>query len=69
MMVIGLEFVLSGVKEDPGRGGINLAIGITNFIGLLTRTVVRYDANNNIRDMSVVQGDGKHNIQGKEQGE
>ena len=47
MMVAGLEFILCGVNQDPGRGGINMAIGITNFVGSLTGTVVRHEANNN----------------------
>ena len=31
MMVVGLDFVLRGVKQEPGRGGINMAIGITTL--------------------------------------
>ena len=47
MMMVGLNFVLLGVKKELGSGGINLAIGITNFVGSLTGTVVRHEANNN----------------------
>ena len=33
MMVVGLEFVLHGFKQEPGRGGINSSIGITIVFG------------------------------------
>ena len=55
MMVIGLDFFLNEAKQDPGRGVINMATGITNSVGRLTRTVVRHDANNNIRDVSAIR--------------
>ena len=54
-MAVGLDFFLRGVNQDPGCGGINLSIGITNFVGRLTVTVVRHDANNNGRDASAVR--------------
>ena len=53
-MVVVLEFVLSGVNQEPGRGGIETVIGITNFVGHITGTVVRHDANNNGGDAYVV---------------
>ena len=46
MMLVGLEFVLHESKQELGRGGINLAIGITNFVGRLNITIFRNDANN-----------------------
>ena len=58
MVVLGLEFVLHGVKQDPGHRGIYTYIGIMNYIGCLTETVVRNDANNNTWDESAVQEDG-----------
>ena len=58
-VVLGLELILIGVKQEPSRGEINTAIGITKFSGCLTITVVRYNANNNVRYVSVVQGPGK----------
>ena len=60
--MVGLEFFLRGFKQDPGSGGINTAIGITNFVGRLTGTIVRHDANNSGRDTSYVQVVGKHTI-------
>ena len=54
MMVVGLDFVLLRVNKYPGRGLINLDIVITNCLGRLTGTVVRYDANNNGRDASAI---------------
>ena len=59
MMEVGLEFVLHGVDQEPDHGGINPAIGITNCVGHLTRTIVRNDANNNGGDASAVQGPEK----------
>ena len=61
-MVVGLELVLSGVKQEPGCGGINTTIGIMNLVGRLTGTVVRNDANNNFRDASSIQGSGNNII-------
>ena len=58
IIVVGLEFLLSRFKQDPGRGGINMDIGITNCLGRLTVTVGRHDANNNFWDASAVQGSG-----------
>ena len=56
-----MEFVLIGVKQEPGHGEINTDIGITNFIGCLTGNVVRRDANNNGRYSSAVRG-SRNNI-------
>ena len=55
-MAAGLKFFLCGVKKDPGRGGINPDIGITNSIECLTGTFSSHDANNIGRDASIVQG-------------
>ena len=55
MMEVGLEFVLHGVDQEPDHGGINPAIGITNFVGCITGTFFMHDANNNDRDASAVQ--------------
>ena len=46
-MVVGLEFVLRGIKHEPGHGGINPSIGITDSVRHYTVTIVRHDANNN----------------------
>ena len=59
-MVVGLEFVLCGVNQDPGLGGINTAIGITNSVGRITRTVVGHDSSNNVWDASYFQGSGNN---------
>ena len=59
-MVVRLEFLLRGVNQEPGRGGINPAIGITNFLGRFTGNVVSNDANNNGRGVSSVQGVGNN---------
>ena len=67
MMMVGLKFVLLGVKKELGSGGINLAIGITNFVGRLNRTVVIHNANNNGRDASAIEG-VVNNILGRERG-
>ena len=48
MTVVGLLFILIGIKHEPVCDGINLAIGITNYVGRLIRTVVRHDDNNNV---------------------
>ena len=56
MMVVALEFVLCGVNQEPGRGGINPAICITNFLGRITVTVGRYDSNNNDWGAYAVRG-------------
>ena len=58
MKTVGLEFVLCGFRQEPGRGGINLDIGITNFVGCLTGTVVRNDVNINGWDASAIQLSG-----------
>ena len=58
MMVLGLEFVQPRVKQEPGRGGMNTAIGIMIFLGRLTGTFVSNDANNNGWDASSVRGYG-----------
>ena len=42
-LVALVEFVLSGVKQDPGRSGINLSIGVTISVGRLSKTVGRHD--------------------------
>ena len=55
MMMSVLEFALHEVKQEPGSGGINPAIGITNFVGCITGTFFMHDANNNDRDASAVQ--------------
>ena len=34
VIVGGLEFVLRRVKQEPGLGGINSSVGITNFKGV-----------------------------------
>ena len=49
---------MRGFMYNPGRGGINPAISITNFVGHISRTVGRHDANNNFWDASAVQGSG-----------
>ena len=59
-MVVGLEFVLFGVNQDPGCGGINPAIGITNSVGRLPVTVIRNDANNNGRGASAIRVAGNN---------
>ena len=51
MVELGLEFVLHGVNQEPERGGINPAIGITKSVVRLIRTVFRPDANNNFPGM------------------
>ena len=56
VMVVVVELVLCGVNREPGRGGINKAIDITNYVGLLVGTVVIHDANNNGQDMASVRG-------------
>ena len=56
-----MEFILNGVNQNPDCGGINMAIGITDYVGYLTRTIVRNDANNNGRGVSSVQ-EAKKNI-------
>ena len=61
MMVVGLDLFLCEVKEDHDSGGINPAKFITNSIGCLASTFVRYDANNNIQDAFDIQG-AKENI-------
>ena len=66
-MVLGLDLVISGVKQEPGRGVISTSIGITNSVGHLTETVVRHDANNNDRDASTVRGSG-NNIMARDRG-
>ena len=59
MMVVVLEFVIFWINQEPGCGGINPAIGITNYVGRLSGTFIRHDANNNGWDPSDVQGYGK----------
>ena len=59
-MVLGLEFVLPRVKQEPGRGVMNTAIYIMMFLGRLTGTFVRNDANNNGWDASSVRGSGNN---------
>ena len=54
-----MEFVLCGVNQEPGCGGINPDIGITSSVGSLTGIVLMHDANNNGQDISAVQGAGK----------
>ena len=54
-MLIVVEFVLCGVKQEPSRGGTNPSIGIANSVGHLTGTVVMHDSNNNGQDASTVQ--------------
>ena len=57
VMVVGLDFFLHGVKQEPGCGVINLSIDITNFVGYLTRNFVRHDANNNLNYSYAFQRD------------
>ena len=57
-MVVRLEFFLCGVEQDSGCGGINSAICITNHIGLISRTVVKHDANNKETTYSTGSGEG-----------
>ena len=45
---------MRGFMYNPGRGGINPAISITNFVGHISRTVGRHDADNNGQDSSSV---------------
>ena len=54
MMVAGLDSVLRRVDQDPGHGGINLAICITTFVGRLNGSFVRNYSNNNAQDTSTV---------------
>ena len=61
-MVVGLEFVLSGINQEPGCGGTNMAIGLANYIGCLYGNVVRHDSNANSRDGTAVQGSGKRKL-------
>ena len=56
MIVVGLELVLRGANQEPGCGGMNLAICIVNSVGHLTGTVVSHDANNDGWDASAVLG-------------
>ena len=60
MIVAGLEFVLYGVKQEPGHSVIHLAIGITDSVGCLTITFSRHDENNNGRGASSFQGYGNN---------
>ena len=53
-------FILRGVRQEPVFSGINLAICILDFLGCLTRTVVRHDTNNNGWDESAVCEDGNN---------
>ena len=69
MMVIALDFFLCGVKKEPGCSGINPAIGISNFLGCLTGTVVGHDANNNVLGAPANQGTGKKYWSESEAGE
>ena len=46
-MVVGLDFVLSGVNQETGCGRINPAIVFMNYVVHLTVTVVSHDSNNN----------------------
>ena len=57
MKTVGLEFVLCGFRQEPGRGGINPDIGITDFLGHIIGTVFRNYSNNNGQDAFAVQGD------------
>ena len=59
-MVVGLKFLLCWFKQEPSSGGINSAIGITNFVGCFTGTVARHDDNNNGWDASTILGAGKN---------
>ena len=51
-----VDFVLCGVKQVPGRGGINPAISVKNYVGHLVRTFARHDVNHNGRYAFSVQG-------------
>lgn len=42
VLVAAVEFVLSGFNQEPGCGGINMAIGVTNSVGRLAITFSRY---------------------------
>ena len=45
--MVGLEFILSGVRKELGCVEINMAMEIMNYLGGLAGTVVRHDSNNN----------------------
>ena len=61
-MGVVLELFLCGVKQEPGRGGRNRSICITNSVGCLTGTIVRHNANNNGRDASAFRGSRNHEL-------
>ena len=61
-MVLVLEFVLRGSKQEISRSGINMAIGITNFVGRLNITVFRNYASTNFWCVFTVQGQGKKKL-------
>ena len=54
--VVVAEFIIFGVNQVPGYGGINPAICVTHSVGHLAGPVVRNYANNNVQDVSAVRG-------------
>ena len=60
MVVVGLEFVVLEVKQEPGCDGINMSIDIKKIVRHLTGTVVRNDTNNNGQNASAVRGYGNN---------
>ena len=55
-MVVGLEFFLREVNQEPSNDGINPSIGTINYVGHLTGTVISNDANNNGSDAYSFRG-------------
>ena len=41
-----MEFFQHVVKREPGCGGTKLEMGITDYVGCLSRTVVSHDGDN-----------------------
>ena len=50
------EFVLHGVNQDPIFGIIKPTIGVMKYLGCLSRTVVRHDADNYGHNETKLQG-------------
>ena len=55
VLVVVVDLFLRGVKQYPGRGGINLSISVTNYVGCIYGTVLSHDADNNSQDVSTLQ--------------
>ena len=52
VLLVVMELVLCWVKQEHVRGGIKPAVGVTNFVVCLARTVFGNDDNNNGQDTS-----------------